>query len=156
MNYLKLFSIIFILISLNLGCIKKAERRLIGDWEVINSTLHLKSSNALIHKVEKLGEMSLSRKKANPPNEHATEGSWSFENFPDSIIPNLGALLWTSTDKDNYVKIPWNIHLVFSTEYKNDVPKIIGGYFDCYQGYLNVTELKKNKHYKIEGDIFKD
>jgi len=155
-NCLNLYCVIFIIISFNFGCTKKAERRLIGEWEIINSSLYIKSNYTLIHKADKLGEMSLSRKKANLPSEYANEGSWNFTNFPDSIIPVIGSLLWTSTDKDNYVKIPWNIHLIFSTEFKNDIPKLIGGYFDCYQGYLNVTELKKNMHYKIEGDIFKD
>jgi hypothetical protein len=154
-NYLKLFSIIFILISLNFGCIKKAERRLIGDWEVINSNLYLKSSNTLIHSSEKLGEMNLLKTKNDIDNQYLNEGSWNFENFPDSIIPALGSLYWSSNDKESYVKVPWKIDIIFSTEFKNAVPTQINGYYDCYQGNFSVTELKKKKHYKIEGDISK-
>ncbi|MCF8423694.1 MAG: hypothetical protein K9H41_05060 [Bacteroidia bacterium] len=131
---------------------KKPVRKLIGEWEVINSTLTLKSSNAVLNYEAKLGNISLFKCKSDL---NYNEGSWSFINFPDSIIPSSGNLLWTSTDKDNYVKIPWNMHLIFSREATKGDPNRGGDYFNCYQGYFNVTEIKKKKHYLIEGDIFK-
>ncbi len=76
-------------------------------------------------------------------------------NFPNSVIPTSGNLLWTSNDKDNYVKIPWNMTIVFSTEITKGDPNRGGDFYDCYQGTFKVTELEKNKRYLVEGDIFK-
>ncbi len=134
---------------------KKPVRKLIGEWEVINSTLTLKSSSTLLNSEAKLGTISLLRSKAAGDNSYFNNGVWNFINFPDSVIPSSGSLLWTSVDKDNYVKVPWRIQIIFSNEITKGDPNRGGDYFNCYQGYLNVTELKKEKHYLIEGDIFK-
>ncbi len=134
---------------------KKPVRKLIGEWEVINSTLTLKSSSTLLNSEAKLGTISLLRSKAAGDNSYFNNGVWNFIDFPDSVIPSSGSLLWTSVDKDNYVRVPWRIQIIFSNEITKGDPNRGGDYFNCYQGYLNVTEIKGRKHYRIEGDIFK-
>lgn len=134
---------------------KKPVRKLIGEWEVINSTLTIKNSNAPSKFNATLGTLFLSKNKSKKVDFNSNDGSWNFVNFLDSIIPAFGNLLWKSLDKDNYVKIPWNLKIIFSTEITKGDPNRGGDFFDCYQGTFIVTELKKNNHYLIEGDIFK-
>jgi hypothetical protein len=148
--------ILSLLAVLSLACKnKKPVRKLIGEWEVINSTLTLKSSNTVVNYQARLGTLSLLKSKANKNDIYSNQGSWSFINFPDTIIPSSGNLIWASTDKGDYVTIPWNIHITFATEFVTGDPNRGGDYFDCYQGYLNVREVTKKNHYIIEGDIFR-
>lgn len=144
------------LILVFLGCSnEKPERKLIGDWEIINSTLMVKDSPIMVHQTATLGTLSLKKTKTNEPNLDLNEGSWSIVNFPDSIIAATGHLSWTSTETGDFNKIPWNINLIFSTTYIKDFPVKGTGYFNVYQGNFLVTEIQKKSHYQFEGSIFK-
>jgi len=134
---------------------EKTERKLIGEWELVNSTLSLMDSNSVVHESEYIGNISFFNDKIDKSSIDMNNGSWKFNNFPDTIIPNLGDLSWTSTDKGDFNKIPWEMDIYFSREYVKDFPVQGSYYFDCYQGKFTVLELKNKKQYKISGYIFR-
>jgi len=134
---------------------EKTERKLMGDWQLVNSTLSLMDSNTVIHESEYVGNISFNKDKIDNSLIDLNNGNWKFNSFPDTIIPVLGNLSWTSTDKGDYKEIPWELDIYFSREYVKDFPVQGSYYFDSYQGKFTVMELKKNNHYKINGYIFK-
>ncbi len=72
--FLLSFSLLF-----NITCkYKKPVRKLIGEWEVINSTLTLKNSNAPGKFDATLGTLFLSKNKSKKDNLFSNEGSWTF------------------------------------------------------------------------------
>ena len=151
--------IVFTLIGISLFSCRneKTERQLIGDWELVNSILYALDSNSKVHhQAARVGEITLFKTKMDITRLNLNEGSWNFENFPDSIIPSFGNLVWSSTEKgENWVKLPWTIDLIFSNDFRKDFPNQLEGDFYSYRGNFLVTELKKKKHYRLEGIINK-
>jgi hypothetical protein len=145
-------SIVAFISLLTFGCKnEKVERKLIGEWEVINSILTTRDSAKLIHQADNLGTISFNKNKIDKTLIDLNLGSWNFNNFPDTIVLQNGNLSWTSTDKGDYMKIPWTLDIFFSTDYVKDFPVKGSTYFNCYQGKFDVTEVKNKSHYKIIG-----
>jgi hypothetical protein len=134
---------------------EKAERQLIGNWALVNSTLYALDSNSkVLHQAERIGEITLFKTKMEITRLNLNEGIWNFVNFPETIIPSSGSLVWSSTEKgENWVKLPWTIDLIFSNDFRKDFPNQVDSDFYSYRGNFKVTELKKKKHYRLEGTI---
>jgi hypothetical protein len=155
-NSINIWSIVFLMVLLIVSCKnEKPERKLIGQWDLVNSKLSLLDSNTLVHETDYVGIVYLERNKIDKSLIDLNKGRWEFQNFPDTIIPSSGDLSWTSTEKGDFKKIPWKMDIYFSKDYVKDYPVQGSYYFDCYQGQFNVTELKKKEHYRINGYIYK-